>query len=742
MESEMKQRSHAAPSSLGSPRRGVALGLASAVLLALMPSVHAAGLVINGTVRDVLGVPLSGATVTDGRQTTTTDADGRYVLVETEFNTYAITANKLGYVSYTQFVDTLTNTSDVDFSLLFKLTTTISPAFFNAVPTTVTIEATSIAPSSMAVEAELDSGQIWLSYEGSSNGQNVWRATHSVTSGTSDGTYPITTVGQISGSNATNQNTYYYILDRIAPILSSPTAAPHGSDRLATRSPTPTLSVAAADDRSGIDGSSVRVQVLDSAQTVLLDAAGTFSSGRARYAVPTALPDGTYSATFTVKDRAGNLASGSFSFIEDTTIPSVLFGYPNDDVATKVPEIGARVVDSGPASLNTPSLAISGLNESLQPTFDPSSGKVTYTPLVPLSTGSHIATVSASDSAGNVRFLNFTFWVLPTLGPEALFRNYLPTSCPDSQTTLLSLLQGRPVSIFQVIADKYQSSGTDSVSRYLSVGDVNFLWSPTLSGSYTHEIIQDGLPFNTSRTPPGIPAGQDCGAPPDTNSLERASTGNSTYSRNLFGPFGTADGSRISPLPSGTYAWRVRDSLATQTTSVDRFSVLGVMGRWKDHNQQVHVANNAPQSWSVAVEEAAAIWNSQGSFTLSVGTPCETASLPCDDRINTIVANSLGQFGPLAISQFHLVSSGIWSEPDIFECCFRITLNSNASLALDPNHRQYDLVSVLAHELGHSLGVGHDYNFEGSIMHNLIGPSWRRHRLSEYDRESIRFLYP
>ncbi|HGK4675002.1 TPA: BapA/Bap/LapF family large adhesin [Kluyvera georgiana] len=125
----------------------------------------------------------------------------------------------------------------------------------------------------------------------------------------------------------------------------------------------------------------------------------------------TALADGSHTLTAKATDAAGNtgLASNSFTVVVDTAAP-------NAPVITTIlddtlPQVG-NVADQGATNDVIPVLSGTAEKNTLVEIFDngksigtttaDGSGNWTFTPLVPLLTGTHVLTAKATDAAGNV----------------------------------------------------------------------------------------------------------------------------------------------------------------------------------------------------------------------------------------------------------------------------------------------------------------------------------------------------
>ena len=73
-----------------------------------------------------------------------------------------------------------------------------------------------------------------------------------------------------------------------------------------------------------------------------------------------------------------------------------------------------------------------------------------------------------------------------------------------------------------------------------------------------------------------------------------------------------------------------------------------------------------------------------------------------------------------------------------------IFFNPEAPFQTDPNSGQIDFESVLVHELGHVIGLGHSDNCGGTstVMESFIDAGQRRRDLQAAETEGLKFLYP
>ncbi|HVL91038.1 MAG TPA: hypothetical protein VM841_12465, partial [Actinomycetota bacterium] len=306
-----------------------------------------------------------------------------------------------------------------------------------------------------------------------------------------------------------------------------------------------------------------------------------------------------------------------------------------------------------------------------------------------------------------------------------------------------------------------------------------FSWDRTAQtpeSAYGLEVMRAGIPGDVASSGrPGI----ECAAA-DPNDLEppRTVAGRS----HQWGRFADSGG-RATRIPSGTYSWRVRDAASTQSSPVDRFVVAGVEGifdRYHDDVDEeiVYPVNRSPlkvavaasserggqkpvpDGWLDTIVRGLDRWNGiEPSFSFAYDGRCAIVSVPtadpadCNEEIPRpfVQVRSLGERGPLAVTQvtwdralsgthfttadgINLLQGAIVSINDSYAA--RLWLGANA-----PASGSYDLESIVAHELGHVAGLGHDYTFPAATMHYRLQEGAMHRIPQQFDRASLRFLY-
>lgn len=708
-------------------------------LIAPTGGASATGPIISGTVKNMIGQPLAGATVSDGTQSTTTNPDGAYTLIETQLKSYAITASMDGYVSYTKIVDTRNNISDVNFDLYYSITPTITPRYFNVVPQTLNLKVLSKIPTNAELTAGLPDGStVTMTNDGIESGKNRWVATTTVPTGTPDAIYRIHFEGRIGGALVTEALNPIYVLDRVSPAFGDGFATPNGTDTRATRSTEPILGAALSDDRSGVNPSSITAEIRSLAGSLVVSGAGVYNGSQATYSVTTAnsLPDGFYSVSFTASDRSGNVSSASFPFVVDTQSPVIHHPIPNDDVADSSPMVSVNIANPGPAPLNAPSMKLNGV--SVSASYSSTQELMSY-PSPSLVAGEYVVKVTASDGAGNAASMDFSFWILPVVSLSDVTRGYSLAACPAAGVSLVSLFGGRAITVQQDDHRSAETAARNTPSRYLHAEPLNFMWTPGAGNTNTHEIIAGSIPEDTSR--PRSLLGQRCLLGPDPHSSEWKELGNNSYERQSFGPSRNwVTGTLLAP---GSYNWRVRNSAASSPSATDKFVVASVIGSWADRHQHIYTRGSLPLGWESVLSEAMSRWNSVSSFQYSPQGRCGGFGQVGCDAVNSLRAESLGTLGPLGFTNYkYLATSG--ASTDQLECCFEIFINTQVPVSISRPllDGSFDLFSIFAHELGHGAGIGHDFNSPASVMHNTLGAGWIRQHINDFDSASLRYLYP
>ncbi|MBU0477697.1 hypothetical protein KKC91_03925, partial [bacterium] len=195
-----------------------------------------------------------------------------------------------------------------------------------------------------------------------------------------------------------------FILDNTLPIISDISPV----DNALINNNQPKISAVLSDATSGIDKDTIVLKLDDVEVTATYDE----TTGKLIYAPITALEDGTHTISIGVKDKTGNEASTTSTFITDTTPPVV---------SNIQPEDGSAIEEAKPAISAEYSDNLSGIDVSsvklLLDTQDVTNNatvtdtKTTYTPTQDLESGEHTSALELKDVAGNTVSKTWTFTV-------------------------------------------------------------------------------------------------------------------------------------------------------------------------------------------------------------------------------------------------------------------------------------------------------------------------------------------
>lgn len=243
------------------------------LVVGLTPAVNALPLmVIAGTVSDPLSQALANVRVTDGQgHTVYTDGSGRYRIEEDALGTYTVRVSRADLIAQARNVGPTEALTPVDFTMLYLLTASVTPAAFNSVPRELSLSASSTAPATTCVTATVSpSGSVVsLTLSSMQAGLRTWTGSYLVPAGTWDGQYLITYQGAVcTGSPLlTNSTGATYTLDRVAPIVDSSTITPldHGNTAFASQ---PLEARVSDEGGAGVDSTSVRFTLVDQDDTV------------------------------------------------------------------------------------------------------------------------------------------------------------------------------------------------------------------------------------------------------------------------------------------------------------------------------------------------------------------------------------------------------------------------------------------------------------------------------------------
>lgn len=309
-------------------------GCASANISALQATV-----VISGVITNPRGLPISGACVywVDGSSyaTAPTSSTGAYVISVLADRPVTLIANHTIFQFQEKYISNpvLASASPQNFTLLYLLTTRVTPNVFNNIPqkTLTFMTYSTVSQVGSRVLAQLPGGSaIELAYDltyTDPSGWKLWTGTWTVPVGTADGVYTYYSCALDGGAGSCQSpaglvlsqvKDQLFVVDSIPPVVSAQSPIPSENTILRR----PTISAIVKDSLSGVDLGTPRLY-LDAAQ---LSASFNAGSGKLSFTPPTDLAIGIHRATATAQDLAGNSASSAWEFSITTLSATSSYG--------------------------------------------------------------------------------------------------------------------------------------------------------------------------------------------------------------------------------------------------------------------------------------------------------------------------------------------------------------------------------------------------------------------------------
>jgi hypothetical protein len=234
------------------------------------------------------------------------------------------------------------------------------------------------------------------------SGTNSYTYAWDTSSGTlSDGTYSATVSGSdLAGNAYSGTDSITFTLDATAPTV---TLTDTDSDNLVTTSEVVTITAGFSEAMTATPTISITGIVTN---VIMTPVSGTNSYTYAWDTSSGTLSDGTYSATVSGSDLAGNAYSGtdSITFTLDATAPTVTLTDTDSDNLVTTSEVVTITAGFSEAMTATPTISITGIVTNVIMTPVSGTNSYTYawdTSSGTLSDGTYSATVSGSDLAGN-----------------------------------------------------------------------------------------------------------------------------------------------------------------------------------------------------------------------------------------------------------------------------------------------------------------------------------------------------
>lgn len=257
------------------------------------------------------------------------------------------------------------------------------------------------------VKATINGVEHNLTYNGSSGKWEASLTAPSLSSYNQSGGYYGVSV--TATDNATNQTTVNQsdptlgddlrltVVEKVAPTISivSPGASAYISNN------TPTISIQLRDADSGVDLSTMAIQI-DGGTIINSGSAGVTSTPVSggydiTYVVQSALSDGSHTVTVNVSDNDGNAATqASRTFTVDTLPPSLNVSAPSDGLVTN--QVTCSVQGTTNDTYSSPVTVTVKLNDVDQGAVTVTDGS--FTKNVTLAEGSNTIVVTATDALG------------------------------------------------------------------------------------------------------------------------------------------------------------------------------------------------------------------------------------------------------------------------------------------------------------------------------------------------------
>lgn len=309
--------------------RGLTIMSTLAVAYFLLPTTVATAvgaLQISGTITTAESQPVSGATVTDGSHTTSTNSAGQYNFQELQTGSYPITATASGFASQTATAVLSVTSPDAtqNFTLRYISSSSATPSDISTAngPASITYTLTTSTPDpGSSGQAGFSCGYVVDSLSGSksamtlgdtSDDQTTWTYVDNLAQNSAQG--PETLTGDIqdcsSGVQLDIGAVSAYTINNTGPVINDALIGPSdGGHTVFTNQP---LFASVSDNLSGVNPSSIQFTLLDTTTGVTaVYPAATYSSPWAVTA-PVALTGGdTYKITVAATDYAGNQSSMS-----------------------------------------------------------------------------------------------------------------------------------------------------------------------------------------------------------------------------------------------------------------------------------------------------------------------------------------------------------------------------------------------------------------------------------------------
>jgi len=204
------------------------------------------------------------------------------------------------------------------------------------------------------------------------------------------------------GNTATAE--WNFTVDTEAPVIT--VMAPAGGSYTSSL---PEVSASYSDGGSGIDPASVRISV----DGIDVTSSASVTQTGITYAPASPIADGTHTASVTVSDNAGNTATATRSFYVDTEGPELIAFVPGGIIMSSHAFNVWLMFRDNVSGMNASSatMAVDGTLVAFVTTINPSTGACSFSYSGTFADGTHTASVTVSDNAGNTAAFSIGFSV-------------------------------------------------------------------------------------------------------------------------------------------------------------------------------------------------------------------------------------------------------------------------------------------------------------------------------------------